>query len=161
MELLSLNVPNPTNNWDLDLGLTLMAYRSAVQSSTGFTPYLLLYGKKMRLPLGIIYRPPSQDVSRSQYAQVIRRVLERAHEIVRSKLQHFHERQKDYYDRRTRRERFKPGDSVWHWSFAVTKGIAPKFHEPWKGTYKVTKRLSDVTHEILVVARKSKISRTF
>ena len=45
VELLSLNVPNPTDNWDLDLGLTLMAYRSAVQSSTGFTPYFLLYGK--------------------------------------------------------------------------------------------------------------------
>ena len=31
VELLSLNVPNPTDNWDLDLGLTLMAYLSAVQ----------------------------------------------------------------------------------------------------------------------------------
>ena len=66
VELLSLNVPNPTDNWDLELGLTLMAYRSTVQSSTGFTPYFLLYGKEMRLPLDIVYRPSSQDLSRTQ-----------------------------------------------------------------------------------------------
>ena len=28
------------------------------------------------------------------------------------------------------------------------KGVAPKFHEPWTGPYKVTKRLSDITYEI-------------
>ena len=110
----------------------------------------------MRLPHDIIYRPPSQDLSRTQYAQEIRRLLERAYDTARSKLQLAHERQKDYYDRRTRGERFKPGDSVWLWSPAVKTGIAPKFHEPWTGPYKVTKRLSDVTYEILDVARKSK-----
>ena len=58
IELLTLNVKNFTENWDLKIGLLLMAYRSAVQSSTGFTSYYLLYGKEMRLPLDIIYRPP-------------------------------------------------------------------------------------------------------
>ena len=58
IELLKLNVANPTDNWDLELGLCLMAYRSAVQSSTGYTSYYLLYGKEMRLPLDIMYRPP-------------------------------------------------------------------------------------------------------
>ena len=92
----SLKVPNPTDNWDLDLGLMLMAYGSAVQSSTGFTPYLLLYGKEMRLPLDIIYRLPSPNLSRTQYAQEIRRVLKRAYDTARSKLQLSHESQNDY-----------------------------------------------------------------
>ena len=46
IELLALNVNNPTKNWDLELRLVLMAYRSAVQISTVYTPYFLLYGKK-------------------------------------------------------------------------------------------------------------------
>ena len=92
----------------------------------------------MRLPLDIIYRPPSQDVSRTQYAQEIRRVLERFYKTARSKLQLSHKRQKHYYDRRTRGECFKPGDSVWHWSPAVKTSIAPKFHEPWNGPDKLT-----------------------
>ena len=94
VKLLSLNVPNPTDNWDLNLGLTLITYRSTVQSSTGFTPSFLLYGKKMRLPLDIIYRPPSQDLSRTQYAQEILRVLTRAYDTARRKLQLSHERKK-------------------------------------------------------------------
>ena len=110
----------------------------------------------MRLPLDIIYRPSSQDLSRTQYAQEIRRALERAYDTARSKFQLSHERQKDYYDRRTQGVRFKHGDSLWLWSPAVKKGVAPKFHEPWTGQYKVTKRFSDVTYEILDVARKSK-----
>ena len=102
IKLLSLNVPNPTDNWDLDLGLTLMAYRSADQSSTSLTPYFLLYGKEMRLALDIIYRLSSQDLSKTQYAQEIRRVFERVYDTARRKLQLSYKRQKDYYDRRTR-----------------------------------------------------------
>ena len=56
IELLKLNVSHPTDNWDLELGLCLMAYRSAVQFSAGYTSYYLLYGKEMRLPLDIMYR---------------------------------------------------------------------------------------------------------
>ena len=44
--------------------------------------------------------------------------------------------------------RFSPGNLVWLWSPVVEKGVAPKFHEPWTGPYKVTKRLSDITYEI-------------
>ena len=73
-----------------------MAYCSEVQSSTGFTLYILLYCKEMRLQLDIICRPPSQNLSRTQYAQKIR-VLERAYDTANRKLQFFNERQKDYY----------------------------------------------------------------
>ena len=58
IDLLKLNVRDATNNWYHNIGLTFMAYRSAVQASTGYTPYFLLYGREMRLPLDVIYRPP-------------------------------------------------------------------------------------------------------
>ena len=65
IDLLKLNVRDATNKWDLNIGLTFMAYRSAVQASTGYTPYFLLYGREMRLPLDVIYRPPERDQSRT------------------------------------------------------------------------------------------------
>ena len=43
IELLALNVANPTENWDLNLGIVLIAYRSAVQSSTGITPHFVVW----------------------------------------------------------------------------------------------------------------------
>ncbi|MCP6725797.1 hypothetical protein NL526_27455, partial [Klebsiella pneumoniae] len=77
-ELLVLNTANPTETWDLNLGLSLRAYRSAVQTSTGFTPHFLMYGREMRLPIDIIYCLPHREISRSQYAQEIRNNLETA-----------------------------------------------------------------------------------
>ena len=75
---------------------------------------------------------------------------------VREKLQLAHQRHKDYFDRRTHGERFKPGESVWLWTPFISKGVVSKFYEPWTGPFKVTKRLSDVTYEILDVGRKTK-----
>ena len=43
IDLLKLNVRDATNNWNLNIGLTLMAYRNALQASTGYTSYFLLY----------------------------------------------------------------------------------------------------------------------
>ena len=67
INLLKFNVRDATNNWDLNNGLTLMAYCNAVQASTGSTPYFLLYGQEMRLSLDVIYRHPERDQSRSDY----------------------------------------------------------------------------------------------
>ena len=80
IELLKLNVKTLTENWDLKIGLSLMAYRSAVQSSTGFTSYYLLYGKEMRLPFDIIYQPPLTEKSPADYANDVRCTLEQAYE---------------------------------------------------------------------------------
>ena len=110
----------------------------------------------MRLPLDIMYCPPGTEQTRTEYVRELRTSLQDAYVTVREKLQLAHQRQKDYYYRRTHGERFKPGESVWLWSPVILKGVAPKFHEPWTAPFKVTKRLSDVTYEILNVGRKTK-----
>ena len=56
IELLALNVANFIENWDLNLGRVLIAYRSAVQSSTKFTSHFMLFGREMRLPLDVMSR---------------------------------------------------------------------------------------------------------
>ena len=45
---------------------------------------------------------------------------------------------------------------MWLWSSVPEKGVAPKFHEPWTGPYKVEKRISDVTYEISDAVKKTK-----
>ena len=79
INLLKLNVRDTTNNWDLNIGLALMAYRSAVQALTGYTMYFLLYRWKIRLPLNEIYRPPKRDQSRTDYAIEVRITLDQAY----------------------------------------------------------------------------------
>ena len=72
-----------------------MAYRSAVQASTGYTSYFLLYGQEMRLPLDVIYRLPERDQSQTEYAIEVRTTLDQAYDVARDYLQLAHKRQKD------------------------------------------------------------------
>ena len=132
-----------------------MAYRSAVEASTSYTLYFLLYGREMRLPLDVIYRPSERDQSPTDYAIEVCKTLDQAYEVARDHLQLTHKRQKNYFDRRTRGKRFIQGESVWLHTPVLVKGVAPKFHEPWTGPFKVKKQLSDVTYKIQDMANKT------
>ena len=72
IDILKLNVRDATNSWDINIGRTLMAYRSAMRASTGYTPYFLLYGRKMCPILDVMYRLPEHYQSRTEYAFEVR-----------------------------------------------------------------------------------------
>ena len=133
IKLLAFNGANPTENWDLNLGIVLIAYQLAVQSSTGFTPHFMLFGSKMRLLLDTMYRPPEASKTKFDYPNKVRKTLADAYERAREKLHVAHKRQKDYYDRRMSEIRFAIGDLVRLWSPVVKICVVPKFHEPWTG----------------------------
>lgn len=54
LSMLSLFVDENQMNWDRLLPYVMMAYRSSVQASTGFTPYKVLFGQEMVLPVDIV-----------------------------------------------------------------------------------------------------------
>ncbi|KAG1930770.1 thy-1 membrane glycoprotein [Pimephales promelas] len=54
LSMLSLFVDENQMNWDRLLPYVMMAYRSSVQASTGFTPYKVLFGQEMVLPVDIM-----------------------------------------------------------------------------------------------------------
>ena len=150
LEMLALNVAKPTENWGLQAQYCTKAYRSAVQASTGFTPHLILFGREMRLPLDIMYRPPEAFLTRFDYPNEVCMTLADAYERSRERLHFAHKRQRDYYDRRMSKIRFAPRDLVCLRSPFVDKGVVPKFLEPWTKLYTVTKTLCDITYEIQV-----------
>ena len=49
-------------NWEQQLRKVCMAYNSSVQSSTGNTPFYLMFGCQAQLSVDIIYRPSCMDL---------------------------------------------------------------------------------------------------
>ncbi|MCO5584218.1 hypothetical protein L7F22_038142 [Adiantum nelumboides] len=53
VQILSKVIENQGKNWDLEVPSALWAYRTAVKTDTGFTPFHLVYGKKALLPVEV------------------------------------------------------------------------------------------------------------
>ena len=142
----------PPDIWDDELPMVMLAYRSSVQESTGFTPFRLMFGREVQLPVDIIYGGgPAPGETHSDYVAQLSERLQKAYQLVRDHLRATQRYQKQYYDRKATGGRYQPGDLVWLYSPAVPKRSCPKFHRPWKGPYRVLKVLSDVTYRIQLV----------
>ena len=50
---LSKYINDDQNDWDLFLDPILFAYRTSIQSSSKFTPFFLMYGRRARLPVEV------------------------------------------------------------------------------------------------------------
>lgn len=68
LSMLSLFVDENQMNWDRLLPYVMMAYRSSVQASTGFTPYKVLFGQEMVLPVDIMLGVDSSRSSKKASA---------------------------------------------------------------------------------------------
>ena len=51
------------SNWSQQLPDVMMAYRSSVHESTGYTPQFLVFGQELSLPLDCMYPSPQENVT--------------------------------------------------------------------------------------------------
>ena len=150
LNMLSIAAQDRECDWDLQLPLLMMAYRTSVQESTGATPFSLMFGREARLPIDVMFGlPPGEEsVSPSHYALLLRRRMEAAYHHVRSQLSLQQRRQKTLYDRKAAGAPYCVDDLVWLHSPAVARGSSRKLHCPWKGPYRVIKVITDVTYRV-------------
>ncbi|GFW76555.1 retrovirus-related Pol polyprotein from transposon 412 [Trichonephila clavipes] len=67
---LSLMVSKNQQDWDQKVPLFLLAYRSAVHETTGYSPSQMLFGRDLRLPCDLLFgRPPDTPSSPEEYVQ--------------------------------------------------------------------------------------------
>lgn len=147
--MLSMYVDSNQKNWDENLQLVCMAYRSAEHESSGFTPNYLTFGREVVLPVELVAGLPAhQKRSTEEYINELEDTLAVAHEIARNNLSDALKRQKLRYDSRLSWKKFDIGSKVWLYTPKRTKGISPKFQKWWTGPYTVLKKFSDVTYQI-------------
>ena len=123
------------DDWDDLLPAVMMAYRSSVHESTGFSPYRLMFGEECTLPMDIGLPRDQLDTSESitsLYALWVRDALEETYDQVRQHSGQAVQRQKRLYDRRAVKRDFVVGDWVMRYYSPAKKC---KLDSPWIGPY--------------------------
>ena len=144
LDMLATTTKNHPFDWEDQLRKVCMAYNTSVHSSTGFTPFYLMFRRQANLPIDLMYGTgDSTELQAHDYAENLKRGLQRAYQLVRERLGAVHERHKAYYDRQVHGEPFQKNEFVWLHSPLVPRGQSKKLHHPWTGPYRVMEKLSD------------------
>jgi len=95
-------VSRESKDWDRLLLLVLFAYREAPQSTTGFSPFKLLYGKEVRGPLDVLREKweASKKSKQSVLSHIltVRETLEEMSELMSENVMGAQKCQKLWYD---------------------------------------------------------------
>ncbi|VDI02172.1 Hypothetical predicted protein [Mytilus galloprovincialis] len=118
----------------------MMAYRATpATQSTDFSPFFLLFGREMCLPIDTSLIPKehlAQD-HRIFLGRILQN-LERTRKIASENIEVAQERNKRQYDKNTQEPEFRPTQRVWLYCTKVPVGKAPKLHRKWVGPYYIT-----------------------
>ena len=127
--------------WDQYLNYMLFAYRVRPHSSSGSSPFMLMYGRKARLPTQTALAVPSlaTQLDAEDYGSELKKGLGNAWELARQHIGESQEQAKKQYDKKATQEKYQIGDIVmvdYRGNRSPTK-LTPKFSGPY--------RVADVT----------------
>ena len=153
--LLRMRVNNDKDDWDEQLPNALLAYRVSKQSSTGVTPFEMLYGRDARLPLGVeskeVVAKPTHGPAK--YLEDLKKRQNALREIVIERIEQSQKKQKHCYDSRNRAQRskgFTIGDTVLLKNFRA-RGLDEKYVGPY-----LVVSIRDTSCEIESLANKTR-----
>ena len=155
--MLSKVVSDHQRDWDEHLQKVLFAYRTAIHKSTGYSPFLVTFGRSPNLPVDVVLgRPSTSTGDVPQFVQKTQTVLHSAFLQVRQHLQQAHQRQKQVADSSSVREAFPVGDRVWLYVPRVKQGQSKKFTSLWRGPYTVISKTSPINYRIQLIGGNQK-----
>ena len=138
--------------WDRYLPAVLFAYRSSIQESVGFSPFELLFGRKVRGPMEILKaywaKEEHDDDAKTVYQYVIelKSRLENTCKLAQEELLKAQEVQKKIYDRTAKSKKVDVGGKA----LLLLPTRTNKLLLQWKGPFTVIERLSSVNYKIQI-----------
>lgn len=136
--MLAFYVSRQHDDWDRYLPVVTFAYNSAVQASTGFTPFYLMYGHEPRIMTDVREAPGHTNIS--EHFERLHEARERAVEAARRA----QEIQKKQYDKHRYVEQYEEGDLVLIYRPRGYIGQTTKLRHPYEGPFTVVKVYDDL-----------------
>ena len=128
----------------------MLAYRTSVHESTGYTPCFPLFGHEATLPIDLQFPPPSDATWRNyhEYVAETRFRFHTAYEPARHYLKGQQKRQNALYNAKVHGPIYAEGQRVFLHNPSTPQGLSPKLHSFWRAPYKITQAISEMTYKI-------------
>ena len=139
LAMLAMFVSREHDNWGDLLPFMMLAYNTTVHTTTGYTPYRLVFGEECNLPGNLVHRelrpdPPPGDPG--TYASWVQQALHELYDEVRAQQQRATHRQKRNYDSKAVARAFPIG--CWTLRY-YPPARRNKLCSPWIGPYKIVR----------------------
>uniref|UniRef100_A0A8C5MCT0 Gypsy retrotransposon integrase-like protein 1 n=1 Tax=Leptobrachium leishanense TaxID=445787 RepID=A0A8C5MCT0_9ANUR len=139
----------------------LFAYREVPQESTGFSPFELLYGRRVRGPLDLDRAQweggqEAEGLPAVSYVLELRERLTELTAMVQGNMQAAQAQQEAWYDRSARSRSFLMGQKV----LVLKPQRQNKLQASWQGPYRVVTQVGETTY-VVVSCTDTRIQRTF
>jgi hypothetical protein len=150
--------------WLDELPAMLWSLRTTPNRSTGYTPFFLVYGAEVVLPMNIMHDAPRVVLYTKEEAKEAREddvdLLEEAREQILSKTAIYQQNLKRYHAQKVNPWRFQEGDLV----LPLRQGIEGqhKLTSPWEGAFIVSKALHNDAYYLIdpQAPKKNKVERS-
>ena len=134
------------DEWDEALPATLLAMRTSVHRTTGYTPFFLEHGREARLPIDLISRNPNNGFTQLDwYVMNMKDKFHKAYKVVAEQQNSYILRQQELY--REREKRIKVDDLVWVHTDKPNPELNRKFQSFWSGPYRVVEQVTNVIYK--------------
>ncbi len=115
LDMLGTLRPDQKADWKKYVPSLVHAYNSTRHESTGHSPFYLMFGRHPRLPVDLVFKPTAgQNEQRDypEYVKSLKKRLEFAYRLARSKVATAQENQRRQYNRKNRGATVEVGDRV-------------------------------------------------
>ena len=135
------------DEWDEALPATLLAMRTSVNRTTGFSPFFLEHGCEARLPVDMFARhPPGQSTTLDCYTEKLRVQFAKTFSVVKEQQNSYMLQQKELY--RVQHHKINVDDLVWLCTDHHNPNLNRKFQSFLSGPYRVVQNLANTLFEI-------------
>ena len=135
-------------DWVEQLPFALFALRSAPNRDTGFSPYQLVYGHRVRTPLDVLHQGWAElefgELETGEWSDWLVERLAVWHDLVRERGKKASGERKALYDKSAVCRTLEAGDSV----MCRIPGLIGKLEESWHGPYKVVAKKGRVDYVV-------------
>jgi hypothetical protein len=153
--MLSHYLDEDYSNWDLILPKIVLSYNTTPQTSTKMSPFELVYGRQVRMPIDLKMGNEQNNKINRDYI----RHLNEARELVKTHILREQEKQKENYDSSHREYSFKVGDKVAILNTRHDVNKSFRFERKYVGPFVVVKIHGKLTYSVKNLNKPKQIRR--